>query len=322
MRNRNPERGSIQNARQVLRNMINSSADQPIGYPIYVSPLTTSFVESHGQISAVTGPPFTLDLLAKGVRSLFRRLIDNCGTSGSSNIFPTAFTTGREPSASLELYNRDLGTATPVGVHERQPRPSSSTLPAQRQSSLPPMIQRSFTHPLRAGQFLYRGSASGPSTMEPRRTPPQAVVGSSTPRNSVVSTSGGKGVAPRVSLGSLLAGAESAQSLKGSPPTARRQIKDVSLIYESLDKPLGVTGQTVVVWPEEDWRRRGGRIGWKEWRPEKGLEGSVVHRWTPSNPDHTKRSHMDKVILLLRVLDGKYYVPVAEAGVVNVGDEV
>lgn len=31
LRNRNPERGSIQNAKQVLRNMINSSSDQPIG---------------------------------------------------------------------------------------------------------------------------------------------------------------------------------------------------------------------------------------------------------------------------------------------------
>ena len=30
-RNRNPERGSIQNAKQALRNMINSSCDQPIG---------------------------------------------------------------------------------------------------------------------------------------------------------------------------------------------------------------------------------------------------------------------------------------------------
>ena len=47
LRNRNPERGSIQNAKPVLRNIINSSADQPIGYPIYVSPLTTSFVETH-----------------------------------------------------------------------------------------------------------------------------------------------------------------------------------------------------------------------------------------------------------------------------------
>lgn len=31
LRNRNPERGSIQNAKQALRNMINSSCDQPIG---------------------------------------------------------------------------------------------------------------------------------------------------------------------------------------------------------------------------------------------------------------------------------------------------
>lgn len=300
--------------------MINSSADQPIGYPIYVSPLTTSFVETHPQIASVTGPPFTLDLVVKCVRSLFSRLVDNCGTSGSSNIFPPVLG-GREPSASLEQC-RDVGlagTTFSLGPSTREPRPSSSTLPAQRQSSLPPLIQRSFTHPLRTGHFTHRGSSSVPPTAEQRRTPPAAQP--ATPRNSVVSTST-KGVAPRVSLGSLLAGAESVQSLKGSPPTARRQIKDASLVFETLDKPLGATGQTVVVWPEEDWRRKGGRIGWKDWRPEKGLEGSVVHKWTPSNPDHTKRSHMDKVILLLRVLDGKYYVPVAESGVVNIGDEV
>ncbi|ETE73104.1 Pecanex-like protein 2, partial [Ophiophagus hannah] len=34
LRNRNPERGSIQNNKQVLRNLINSSCDQPLGYPI------------------------------------------------------------------------------------------------------------------------------------------------------------------------------------------------------------------------------------------------------------------------------------------------
>lgn len=44
-RNTDPERGSIQNAKQALRNMINSSCDLPVGYPIYVSPLTTSYVE-------------------------------------------------------------------------------------------------------------------------------------------------------------------------------------------------------------------------------------------------------------------------------------
>ncbi|MGH0151046.1 UNVERIFIED_CONTAM: hypothetical protein FKN15_053419 [Acipenser sinensis] len=57
---RNPERGSIQNAKQALRNMINSSCDQPIGYPIYVSPLTTSYAGAHAQLRSVWGGPISL----------------------------------------------------------------------------------------------------------------------------------------------------------------------------------------------------------------------------------------------------------------------
>lgn len=53
-RNTDPERGSIQNAKQALRNMINSSCDQPVGYPIYVSPLTTSYVECGAMSSFIT----------------------------------------------------------------------------------------------------------------------------------------------------------------------------------------------------------------------------------------------------------------------------
>ena len=60
LRNRNPERGSIQNAKQALRNIINSSCDQPIGYPIYVSPFTTSFVDTNPQVASVIGEPLTL----------------------------------------------------------------------------------------------------------------------------------------------------------------------------------------------------------------------------------------------------------------------
>lgn len=59
LRNRNPERGSIQNAKQALRNMINSSCDQPIGYPIYVSPLTTSYAGGHSQLRSVWGGPIS-----------------------------------------------------------------------------------------------------------------------------------------------------------------------------------------------------------------------------------------------------------------------
>uniref|UniRef100_A0A672U1M6 Pecanex-like protein n=1 Tax=Strigops habroptila TaxID=2489341 RepID=A0A672U1M6_STRHB len=60
LRNRNPERGSIQNAKQALRNMINSSCDQPIGYPIYVSPLTTSYSDSHEQLKEILGGAISL----------------------------------------------------------------------------------------------------------------------------------------------------------------------------------------------------------------------------------------------------------------------
>ncbi len=59
LRNRNPERGSIQNAKQALRNMINSSCDQPIGYPIYVSPLTTSYAGANIQLRSVWGGPIS-----------------------------------------------------------------------------------------------------------------------------------------------------------------------------------------------------------------------------------------------------------------------
>ena len=34
--------------------MINSSCDQPIGYPIYVSPLTTSYCETNTRFSSLT----------------------------------------------------------------------------------------------------------------------------------------------------------------------------------------------------------------------------------------------------------------------------
>ncbi len=54
IRNRNPERGSIQNAKQALRNIINSSCDQPIGYPIYVSPLTTSYTDTNSQANVLS----------------------------------------------------------------------------------------------------------------------------------------------------------------------------------------------------------------------------------------------------------------------------
>jgi hypothetical protein len=84
LRNRNPERGSIQNAKQALRNIINSSCDQPIGYPIYVSPLTTSYAETNEQLSAIIGGHISLTAVKDAILGAWRRLRIRCGESCSS----------------------------------------------------------------------------------------------------------------------------------------------------------------------------------------------------------------------------------------------
>ncbi|TNM95872.1 hypothetical protein fugu_016955 [Takifugu bimaculatus] len=84
LRNRNPERGSIQNAKQALRNMINSSCDQPIGYPIYVSPLTTSYCNSHPQLRHILGGPISFGNIRNFVVSTWHRLRKGCGAGCNS----------------------------------------------------------------------------------------------------------------------------------------------------------------------------------------------------------------------------------------------
>uniref|UniRef100_A0A915DT89 Pecanex-like protein n=1 Tax=Ditylenchus dipsaci TaxID=166011 RepID=A0A915DT89_9BILA len=112
LRNRNPERGSIQNARQVLRNMINSSADQPIGYPIYVSPLITSFTDTHSQIEQVSGPTLSFCALWLWICRVLSRLRRHFGTSGSSNL-PTGHPGAVLQSAPLASTSHPIiGPAT------------------------------------------------------------------------------------------------------------------------------------------------------------------------------------------------------------------
>uniref|UniRef100_A0A8C5IXM7 Pecanex-like protein n=1 Tax=Junco hyemalis TaxID=40217 RepID=A0A8C5IXM7_JUNHY len=78
LRNRNPERGSIQNNKQVLRNLINSSCDQPLGYPMYVSPLTTSYLGTHSQLRNIWGGPVSLDNIKKWFKSKWLRMRKDC----------------------------------------------------------------------------------------------------------------------------------------------------------------------------------------------------------------------------------------------------
>ena len=101
LRNRNPERGSIQNAKQALRNIINSSCDQPIGYPIYVSPLTTSYADSNSQLSRMVGGPLSFNGITGCLRRLWHRIRMRCG--------PTCPSGGDIPDVSVPDVS--LGTA-------------------------------------------------------------------------------------------------------------------------------------------------------------------------------------------------------------------
>uniref|UniRef100_A0A8B9I175 Pecanex-like protein n=1 Tax=Anser brachyrhynchus TaxID=132585 RepID=A0A8B9I175_9AVES len=159
LRNRNPERGSIQNNKQVLRNLINSSCDQPLGYPMYVSPLTTSYLGTHSQLRNIWGGPVSLDNIKKWFRSKWLRMrkdcqaahhdrgnveeVDNGGGSSSGN------SAGNSSQSSSLQHTRD-GTpqlqASSHEVHQRAGRRKHRSQSVQAHTALsqrPPVSSHS-----------------------------------------------------------------------------------------------------------------------------------------------------------------------------------
>lgn len=56
--------------------MINSSCDQPIGYPIYVSPLTTSYADTHESLCKVVGGPVTWEVIRDVAKNTWEEYVD------------------------------------------------------------------------------------------------------------------------------------------------------------------------------------------------------------------------------------------------------
>lgn len=145
LRNRNPERGSIQNAKQALRNIINSSCDQPIGYPIYVSPLTTSYAETNEQLCRVIGGAITLEKLKNMILEYWNRVRKRCreGCSSGSAIegelgeiqgvycsaqTPNNTMSGTTGTLSYGSQNMSLQGTANRGSLASMAKPTSSTL--------------------------------------------------------------------------------------------------------------------------------------------------------------------------------------------------
>ncbi|XP_017286835.1 pecanex-like protein 1 [Kryptolebias marmoratus] len=167
LRNRNPERGSIQNSKQALRNMVNSSCDQPLGYPMYVSPLTTSYAGTHRTLRSIGGGALSLDAIRSWLCSKWLRVRkDNltscnnsgtnmedvdCAAAGSSSLShnrPSSVT-----SNSLSLYQNRART-THSHRHHNTGRREYRSRSVQPQSQRPPVSSQS-------GPILDSGSNHG-----------------------------------------------------------------------------------------------------------------------------------------------------------------
>uniref|UniRef100_A0A7N5ZWT7 Pecanex-like protein n=1 Tax=Anabas testudineus TaxID=64144 RepID=A0A7N5ZWT7_ANATE len=189
LRNRNPERGSIQNAKQALRNMINSSCDQPIGYPIYVSPLTTSYAGGHSQLRSVWGGPVSPHNIYTWLISSWDRLQKGCGAGcnsggniedsdcggGSTSIStnPAIHTTQSTPASSVPQPH--ITTVQPSMAMLSQPdgRVEAGLLTSlQRTSS----IQGLLGQQLSSSQLSFSSSVAQPALPGPERFCPTSLL--------------------------------------------------------------------------------------------------------------------------------------------------
>ncbi|XP_052863723.1 protein pecanex [Anopheles cruzii] len=432
LRNRNPERGSIQNAKQALRNIINSSCDQPIGYPIYVSPLTTSYAETNAQLCRIIGGEITPEKIQQMLIRCWKRIRQRCreGCSSGSAIVdgemtemqgvycntPTPNNTLSGTAGTLSYGSQNMsisGAVAPRGSMASINKPTSSTLlagflnrerDAEREAMAVVGVRERSTIAKRnvsstskdridwgtlqiskrdsyreavlaeavAAAAVAGGSGNDSSAgADDECTGGACASPSSTLKASAESASGlishkqhplmlsavGTGIAlpPGVASGSggglaavgsripgvpgtltftlsppddasysLFSMATAAESTEAQAAAANLQwiqtppviglnkkviIVDASQIYDCLDLGRRID----VTWPNEQFRASGGRASWKEWIPQEGMVGHVVHYWQPNHPDHHFRSNVNRTILLVKI--GERHVPIGEKGI-------
>ncbi|XP_051478469.1 pecanex-like protein 1 isoform X9 [Apus apus] len=392
LRNRNPERGSIQNAKQALRNMINSSCDQPIGYPIYVSPLTTSYSDSHEQLKEILGGAISLGNIRNFIVSTWHRLRKGCGAgcnsggniedsdAGGGASCTSNNATINESQSSMSQGGGNATTGPGPGAVQHPPvsaRPT--TLPAAHPPAHPSTLGTSHSShsvqsslvrhsPARASvashsSYCYgsrhsslRTSTAGfvpcrrsstsqislrnlPSSIQSRlsmvnQMEPTGQTGVSAQHGLPSSSSSSQSIpaCKQHALVGLLgteggSNAAETQSVGNASPANQMQAKKDDVIYRiQLMDPsqvlegINVSKRKELQWPDEVIRLKAGRNSWKDWSPQEGMEGHVIHRWVPCSRDPSSRSHIDKTILLVQIEDK--YVAVVETGVLELGAEV
>ncbi|KAL1506032.1 hypothetical protein ABEB36_005467 [Hypothenemus hampei] len=297
LRNRNPERGSIQNAKQALRNIINSSCDQPIGYPIYVSPLTTSYADTNEAYSQLVGSSVSVKKIKNYFVNLFSRIRKRCVEGCSS---------GASNREEISMGHEGVYAMTPMAF-TAAPRRSTDSFRSGGSVGRVSTLSRTSLGGNR-GSLVSMGKPTGSTIMslaclfkerEERASSITSETQSQNTRNSMEESP----ETPKEPCENEFVG-------------SRVKIIDPNLVYDCINLGRRID----VSWPTEYMRCRGGRSYWKDWIPEVGMEGPVVHKWTPFHRDPNKRSHVDRTILLVQIEDK--FIPIADSGVQDLGPEV
>lgn len=397
LRNRNPERGSIQNAKQALRNIINSSCDQPIGYPIYVSPLTTSYAETNEQLTQIVGGAITLENIHLHVWRFCQRVRKRCregcssgsatldtemgelqgvycnaptpnntmsGTTGTLSYGSQSLSGGGGIRGSMASVGKPTNSALLAGLLNREQRETAErengrergikrrnsaanrTTDRDRRATLPVMMTEE-REPTVARDCLTLGASAVPSDFRNHTSPEMYMsaaaaaaaaassqlhqhamqlkpssystghLGSSgaNTRNLVISSDRkSKSEERHTSRERYELTEEQIHQLSTFPPpriaiNRKVIIVDKGEIFDCLD-----LGRRIDVdWPSESMRSSGGQSSWKDWTPQEGMVGFIVHYWQPNHPDPYFRSNFNRTLFLLQI--GDRYVPVGELGV-------
>ncbi|XP_066487942.1 pecanex-like protein 1 isoform X4 [Tiliqua scincoides] len=381
LRNRNPERGSIQNAKQALRNMINSSCDQPIGYPIYVSPLTTSYSDSHEQLKEILGGAISLGNIKNFIVSTWHRLRKGCGAGcnsggniedsdaggGASCTSNSAAANDSQSSVSQGGGNVTAGQGPGTGLHPPvTSHPATLGTSHSAHSVQSSLVRHSPARASVASQSSYcyssrhsslRTSTTGfvpcrrsstsqlslrnlPSSIQSRlsmvnQMEPPSQTGVVSMQHGLPSSSSSSQSIPACKQHALVGflGTDGVTSVADTQPGThaspvnQKQTKREDVIYriQIMDpsqvlEGINLSKRKELQWPDETIRLKAGRNSWKDWSPQEGMEGHVIHRWVPCSRDPGSRSHIDKTILLVQIEDK--YVAVIETGVLELGAEV
>ncbi|XP_063145910.1 pecanex-like protein 1 isoform X2 [Candoia aspera] len=381
LRNRNPERGSIQNAKQALRNMINSSCDQPIGYPIYVSPLTTSYSDSHEQLREILGGAISLGNIKNFIVSTWHRLRKGCGAGcnsggniedsdaggGASCTSNSATVNDSQSSVSQGGGNATVGQGSGVGPHPPvTSHPVTLGTSQSAHSVQSSLIRHSPARASVASQSTYcyssrhsslRTSTTGfvpcrrsstsqlslrnlPSSIQSRlsmvnQMEPANQTGVANMQHGLPSSSSSSQSIPACKQHALvgflgtdgMTNVADSQAGTNVSPVNQTQTKRDDVVYriQIIDpsqvlEGINLSKRKELQWPDETIRLRAGRNSWKDWSPQEGMEGHVIHRWVPCSRDPGHRSHIDRTILLVQIEDK--YVAVIETGVLELGAEV